>query len=562
MNRFAELLDALLFTPSRNGKLRLLQEYFATTPDPERGWALAALTGELSFAEAKPGQVRALAMQRVDPELFAWSLDFVGDLAETVALIWPEPAQIPLPPAADAAAGPLSPALRERGDEPLARIAAEGGSDQRSETGEGLPTLTHIVETLRGANRAEVGAHLAPWLDALDATGRWALLKLVTGALRIGVSARLAKTALAEWSGTQIAQIEEVWHGIAPPYETLFNWLEGHTAAPRVADLPVFTPLMLAQPLEEGDLAALDPRDFRAEWKWDGIRVQLVARGGERRLYSRSGDDIGGAFPDIVADIPADVTLDGELLVIRDGEVAPFNDLQQRLNRKAPDAKALRQYPTAVRVYDILRAGADDLRDLPFVERRRRLEDWYGGTSRPALDLSPLVPFADWDELKTIRAGARDRGIEGLMLKRADSLYVAGRPKGPWFKWKRGALTIDTVLMYAQRGNGKRSSFYSDYTFGAWADGALVPVGKAYSGFTDEELRRLDKWVRDNTVNRYGPVREVVPGLVLEIAFDSVHKSTRHRSGVAMRFPRVHRIRWDKPFQEADTLTTLQGLMT
>jgi DNA ligase-1 len=173
-----------------------------------------------------------------------------------------------------------------------------------------------------------------------------------------------------------------------------------------------------------------------------------------------------------------------------------------------------------------------------------------------------LVPFVDWDGLKGIRAGARDRGIEGLMLKRADSLYVAGRPKGPWFKWKRGALTLDTVLMYAQRGHGKRSSFYSDYTFGTWENGALVPVGKAYSGFTDEELRRLDKWVRDNTVRRYGPVREVTPGLVLEIAFDSAHRSTRQKSGVALRFPRVHRIRWDKPFQEADTLDTLQGMMT
>src|SRR5207248_4284098 len=209
-----------------------------------------------------------------------------------------------------------------------------------------------------------------------------------------------------------------------------------------------------------------------------------------------------------------------------------------------------------------LREGSEDLRPLCFAERRRRLEAWYAREPRPVLDLSPMVPFASWEELKELRDGARERGIEGLMLKRADSPYVAGRPKGPWFKWKRGALTIDTVLMYAQRGHGKRSSFYSDYTFGAWRDEALVPVGKAYSGFTDEELVRLDKWVRDNTVNRFGPVREVAPGLVLEIAFDSVHRSTRHKSGVAMRFPRVHRIRWDKPFREADTLEALERMMT
>ena len=526
MNRFAELLDALLFTPSRNGKLRLMREYFASQPDPERGWALAALTGELVFAEAKPAQVRALAMARIDPELFAWSLDFVGDLAETVSLIWPE----------------RSPSHA---------------------TGEGEPLrLSEIVETLRIASRAEVGAHLAGWLDRLDATGRWALLKLVTGALRIGVSARLAKTALAEGARVEVAEIEEIWHGLAPPYEPLFAWLAGQASRPESGDLPNFTPLMLAQPLEEDDLEALDPSLYFAEWKWDGIRVQLVSRSGERRLYSRSGDAIGPAFPDVVQAMPEDIALDGELLVIRDGEVAPFNDLQQRLNRKTPTPKMLADFPASVRLYDILRLDGEDLRSLPLAERRRRLAVWYGNAPRPRLDLSPLIPFESWHELKALRDDARANGIEGLMLKRRDSPYLSGRPKGPWFKWKRGALTIDAVLMYAQRGHGKRSSFYSDYTFGAWRDDVLVPVGKAYSGFTDDELRRLDKWVRDNTVKRYGPVREVAPGLVLEIAFDSVHHSTRHRSGVALRFPRVHRIRWDKPFSEADTLENLEKLMT
>ncbi|MGH7044755.1 MAG: cisplatin damage response ATP-dependent DNA ligase [Stellaceae bacterium] len=522
MNRFAALLDALLFTPSRNAKLRLMREYFTGEPDPERGWALAALTGALTFAEAKPAQIRALAATRVDPELFGWSYDFVGDLAETVSLIWPEPDRPPGP----------------------------------------VPSLAEIVEKLMLATRAEVGGWLAPWLDALDATGRWALLKLVTGSLRIGVSARLAKTALAEWGGVPIDRIEEVWHGLAPPYRPLFEWLEGHAPAPEAGDLPNFCPLMLAQPLEDSDFSALDPRDYLAEWKWDGIRVQLVARGGQKRLYSRSGDEIGAAFPDIGAAMPEEVTLDGELLVVRDGAVASFNDLQQRLNRKTPTAKVLRDYPAAVRLYDMLRDGCEDLRSLAFADRRRRLEAWYLRAPRPGLDLSPLVPFASWDALRELRDRARERGIEGLMLKRADSLYIAGRPKGPWFKWKRGALTLDTVLMYAQRGHGKRSSFYSDYTFGAWAGNALVPVGKAYSGFTDDELRRLDRWVRNHTVERYGPVREVVPAIVLEIAFDSVHRSTRHKSGVAMRFPRIHRIRWDKPVGEADTLQTLEKMLS
>ena len=522
MNRFAALLDALLFTPSRNGKLRLMQEYFATVGDPERGWAFAALTGELVFDAAKPNQVRGLAAARVDPELLEWSYDFVGDLAETVALIWPETA---------------------------------GGEDH-------VPSLAEIIEQLKRASRGEVGRVLEPWLDTLDATGRWALLKLVTGSLRIGVSARLAKTALAEWGGVEVDRIEEIWHGLAPPYRPLFDWLEGRHPVPETGELPTFCPLMLAQPIEDSDIATLDPSHYLAEWKWDGIRVQLVARGTERRLYSRSGDEIGAAFPEVLDAMPAAVTLDGELLVLRGGEVASFNDLQQRLNRKTPNPKLLRDYPAAVRLYDILREGKEDLRGFSFAERRRRLEAWYAREPRPAFDLSPLVPFTSWDELRELRDGARERGIEGLMLKRVDSTYVSGRPKGPWFKWKRGALTLDTVLMYAQRGHGKRSSFYSDYTFGAWRGDELVPVGKAYSGFTDEELRRLDRWVRNNTVQRWGPVREVTPKIVLEVAFDSVHRSTRHKSGVAMRFPRIHRIRWDKPVREADTLEALESLLS
>ncbi len=521
MNDFAALLDALLFTPGRLGKLRLMSEYFAATPDPERGWALAALTGGLAFAEVKPMQIRDLVLSRVDAELFGWSYDFVGDLAETVSLIWP----------------------------------ARPGANH-------VPALSEIVAELDAATRTSAGARLERWLDALDATGRWALLKLITGGLRVGVSARLAKTALAERAAIPLDEIEAVWHGLAPPYAELFAWLEGREPRPETAGKPTFHPLMLAQALEEGELERLDPAAYRAEWKWDGIRVQLVGRGGEKRLYSRSGDDIGAAFPDILAAIPSEIVLDGELLVLRGGEVMPFNELQQRLNRKAASARMLQDYPAGVRLYDILEEAGVDLRPLPFDERRRRLEDWYGAGPRERLDLSPLIAFASWDELRRLREEARARGIEGLMLKRGDAPYLPGRPKGPWFKWKRGALTVDTVLMYAQRGHGKRSSFYSDYTVGAWRDGALVPVGKAYSGFTDEELKRLDRWVRDNTIERYGPVREVVPKLVLEIAFDSVHRSTRHKSGLAMRFPRVHRIRWDKPAAEADTVDALERLLS
>ncbi len=522
MISFSQLLDALSYMPGRNGKLRLIADYCAHTPDPARGYALAALTGDLSFDAAKPAIIRALVEERVDPLLFRWSYDYVGDLAETASLIWP----------------------------------AKPGANRP-------PALDEVVERLQQATRREVPALLAGWLDALDATGRWALLKLMTGALRVGVSARLAKTALALWSGKDLDAIEEVWPALAPPYATLFAWLEAKAPAPSAEGLPTFRPLMLATPLDEATLPGLDPGAYQAEWKWDGIRVQLVAGPKGQRLFSRSGDEVGAAFPEILQAAQSfEVVLDGELLVARDGVVAPFNDLQQRLNRKQPTAKLLAANPAHLRLYDILAEGGEDLRALPLVERRRRLEQWFQAAAPDRMDLSPVIAFTGWAELQQLRAEARAAAIEGLMLKRLDSAYLAGRPKGPWFKWKRDALTIDAVMMYAQRGHGKRSSFYSDYTFGCWTDeGELVPVGKAYSGFTDEELKRLDKWVRDHTTERFGPVRAVEPGLVLEVAFDAVQRSTRHKSGLALRFPRIARIRWDKPAAEADRVTTLAALL-
>jgi DNA ligase-1 len=529
VNRFARLLDALIFSPSRNTKLRLLKDYFTTTPDPARGYALAALTDGLEFRYVKPGLIRELVAGRVDPVLFELSYDFVGDLAETASLIWPAPAVLP--------------------------------------NNQSAPAVAEVVETLQSASRGAAANLLAGWFDRLDATGRWALIKLVSGALRVGVSARLAKLALADFGNIDVAAIDEVWHGLTPPYAALFAWLEQCGPRPVVDESVNFRPMMLATPLEETELAGLDPSDFRAEWKWDGIRVQIIAKPGIRRLYSRTGDDIAAAFPDIVDALAFDAVLDGELLVRRaDGEIGTFNDLQQRLNRKAVTAALSTDYPAFVRLYDILFHGRDDLRGLPFIARRRRLEAWHGNVGAPVatrFDLSPLIHFASWDNLQKQRAESMPRSAEGLMLKRADSPYVAGRPKGPWFKWKREARTVDTVLMYAQRGHGKRSSFYSDFTFGCWRAGAdgeaprLVPVGKAYFGFTDEELAKLDRWVRSHTVNSFGPVREVEPHLVVELAFDSVHRSTRHKSGLALRFPRVHRIRWDKPAAEADTLDAL-----
>ena len=523
MIAFAELLERLVFTPGRLAKVALLRRYLATQPDPDRGFGLAALTGELAFDAAKPALIRALVEERTDPVLFAMSHDYVGDLAETVALIWP---------AAPTNAGP--------------------------------PTMTEVVQALVSTPKSELPRVLAGWLDASDSSTRYALLKLITGSLRVGASARLAKTALAELAGGAVEadHIEEIWHGLAPPYAGLFAWLEGRGDKPDPAGAPVFRPPMLAHPLEAPDLAALDPLAYRAEWKWDGIRVQLVATADGSRIYSRGADDVSGAFPEILDAMRFKGVLDGELLVIRDGEVAPFADLQQRLNRKSPGPKMLREFPVAVRLYDLLFDGVTDLRPLPFDERRAHLETWFALHRPERMDLSPLIPFRSIGELSALRDGTRAASIEGLMLKRGDSAYVPGRPKGQWWKWKRNPLTIDAVVMYAQRGHGKRSSYYSDYTFGLWReDGELVPVGKAYSGFTDVELVQLDRWIRNHTVHRFGPVREVERGLVLEIAFDAAQLSNRHKSGVALRFPRVARLRPDKPVEEADRLETLMRMI-
>jgi DNA ligase-1 len=438
--------------------------------------------------------------------------------------------------------------------------------------------LHEVVEALYAASRLEGPRLVERWLDQLDATGRYALLKLVTGELRIGVTARLAKGALARFGGVDVIEIEEIWHGLKPPYIELFAWLERRGGRPVSAALAPFRPVMLAQALDEADFPKLDPHDYAAEWKWDGIRVQATSESGVRRLYSRTGDDVSGAFPDILECLDFEGSIDGELLVAREEgglvEVAPFGDLQQRLNRKAVSEKLIGSHPAFIRAYDILQDGDEDVRALPFAARRKRLENFVGRLPTSRIDLSPLVPFGSWEELAELRKNPPTDGrihevAEGLMLKRWDSAYVPGRPKGPWFKWKRDPFVVDAVLMYAQRGHGRRSSFYSDYTFGVWSgpEGApeLVPVGKAYFGFTDEELRELDRFVRNNTVERFGPVRAVRAepghGLVLEVAFEGLNRSTRHRSGIAMRFPRINRLRWDKPPGEADRLETLEKLL-
>lgn len=514
MKAFAALLERLAFTAARNAKLQLLQHYLERTPDPDRGWALAALTGDLELRRVTPSLLRGLAAERIDAQLLALSYDFVGDLAETIALIWPE-----------------------------------GRQDD--------PPLSQAVALLMNTGKAGLPAAIAGMLDRLGPSERLAFLKLATGNLRIGLSARMARMALARMGAPEVADLEEIWHGLAPPYGPLFDWIGGG-ARPESAALAPFRPVMLSTPTDLEQLRALDPAEHYAEWKWDGIRVQAVSDGGVRRLYSRTGEDISHAFPDVIAAMEFEGTADGELLVRRGADVAPFGDLQKRLNRKTVGRALLASHPAGLRLYDLLVWQGRDLRAEPLAARRAVLEAAAFG---PGIDISPLLEFGDWEGLAALRANPPAAVIEGVMIKRRDSAYVAGRPRGPWFKWKRDPMVVDAVLLYAQRGHGKRSGFHSDFTFGLWDGDRLVPVGKAYFGFTDAELRELDKFVRGHTVDRFGPVRVLAPKLVVEVAFEGLNRSARHKSGVAMRFPRISRIRWDKPADEADRLAVLEAML-
>src|SRR5215217_2043251 len=361
MRAFSQLLDDLVYTRSRNTKLRLIGDYLRQTPDPDRGYGLAALTATLDLPHVKPAAIRGLVEERIDPVLFYMSRDYVGDTSETVSLLWPTPAGEP-PEVDDASIG-----------------------------------ISEAIERLRSASKLDAPHMLADMLDHLDASGRFALLKLALGELRVGINARLAKQALAQAFGLELDAVEEVWHGLKPPFSELFDWAEGRAKQPSTRDVPVFRPFMLAHPLDETRVS-LD--DYAAEWKWDGIRVQLVHAGSETRLYSRTGDDISHSFPDIAEAFQAHGVLDGELLVrgeaqgvadVHGGAAASFNALQQRLGRKNVSQKMLTGYPAFVRLYDVLFVGDEDLRELPWEKRRQRLEAFAAALDPERFDVSQLI---------------------------------------------------------------------------------------------------------------------------------------------------------------------------
>ena len=542
MRRFSELYSALDATAKTSGKLTALEAYFRTAPPADAAWAVHFLSGNRPKRLVRYPDLRVWAAEAAGiPD---WLLEecryAVGDLAETVALL-----SGPLGEASPADELPLHRWVEER-LLPLGRMERE---EQRR-------------------------ALLAVWA-ALDERETFVWNKLITGAFRVGVSRKLVTRALAGASGIDEATIAHrlmgAWHPTPESYEALFA---EDTAD---ADLSRPYPFFLAYPLEieparlddpEAVGDALGPRaDWQAEWKWDGIRAQLVRREGLTFLWSRGEDLVTDRFPEIetaATALPDGTVLDGEAMGWKEGAALPFSALQRRIGRKTLGKKILADVPVVLLAFDLLEQDGEDLRGRPLAERRERLEAVVealpGG--RGAIDVAPVIAGAEsWAALAAERGRAREVLAEGLMLKRLDSVYGVGRRRGPWWKWKVDPFSIDAVLLYAQRGSGRRASLYTDYTFGVWDGDVLVPVAKAYSGLTDEEIRRVDRFVRTHTVERFGPVRAVEPELVFELHFEGIRESPRHKSGVALRFPRMARWREEKEAREAETLEGVKALL-
>jgi DNA ligase-1 len=527
MKAFARLYDALDETTSTSEKVAALAAYFRAAPPRDAAWAVHFLSGRRPKRLVGTGRLRAWAAEEAGiPEwLFEESYAAVGDLAETISLLLPENAS--------------------SGDEPLSWWV-----EQRL-----LP--------LRGQDEAAQRLEMLQAWRELGRRERYVWTKLITGSFRVGASARLVVRALAEVSGVDEGTITHRLMGAWEPSPEFFEQLlEPDT---RDADVGRPYPFYLAYQLEREPASLGDAGDWQAEWKWDGIRSQLVRRAGRTFLWSRGEELLSGRFPEVeeaAALLPDGTVLDGELLPWSGASPLPFAELQRRIGRKAVSRKILSEVPVVLVAYDLLEEGAQDLRGRPLAERRERLARLLAGTaSGGRLVLSPALEAAEWTGIAAARARAREMGAEGLMLKRRTSSYGVGRRRGDWWKWKVDPLSVDAVLLYAQPGSGRRAGLYTDYTFGVWDGDRLVPFAKAYSGLSDEEIRRVDAFVRRHTLEKFGPVRTVKPELVFELAFEGIQRSTRHKSGIAVRFPRIARWRVDKRAEEADTLEQVRSLL-
>ena len=526
MKAFADLFRRLDETTSTNRKIDAMADYFSRAPAGDAIWVVSFLIGR------KPRQVVpsrklmqwAAELSGVPDWLFETSYDTVGDLAETIALL--------LPAASSASDRPLREWVERR------------------------------LLPLRGVSPDRQRQRVLDAWDRMDESQRFVWNKLITGGFRVGVSRRLVVRALEKASGIEAAVLSHrlmgKWPATADTYRRLLSPDTGD------ADISRPYPFYLAYPLEDRPEALGPLPDWQVEWKWDGIRGQIIRRGGQVFIWSRGEELVTDKYPELAESaetLPDGTVLDGEVLPWKHNRPLPFSELQRRIGRKKTGKKLLEAVPTAFLTYDLLEFGGQDLRAEPLSRRREILSELLSGSPGGRLILSPVVDAASWERLEAMRAESRSRGVEGFMLKRADSIYRVGRRRGDWWKWKTDPLTVDAALIYAQRGHGRRAGLFTDYTFAVRDNEALVPFAKAYSGLSDQEIREVDRFIQRNTIERFGPVRSVRPQLVFEIAFEGIQKSARHKSGVAVRFPRIARWRRDKKIDEIDTIETLKSLL-
>ena len=528
MKAFANLFSRLDETTKTSEKTEALVEYFNSVPASDAAWAIYFLSGRKPRRLIKSSLLREWASSEsgIPLWLFEESYDAVGDLAETIALVLPENSA--------------------SSEQPLHVVIEE------------------LLLPLRDADEDEKKATICKIWGEMDAQQRFLFNKLLTGEFRVGVSQRLVTRAVGESSGIDPKVIAHRLMGNWIPSEEFYKQLVAQDTDDSDSSKPY--PFYLAHPLD-GEVDALgEPEEWSAEWKWDGIRAQVIRRGDSTYIWSRGEELVTEQFPELeeaARDLPDGTVLDGEILCWdhSEGTVMAFSQLQKRLGRKKVGAKLLKEAPVVLMTYDLLELGGVDLRERDFSQRRRMLEEVVEGVLNETIKISPCVGFDTWDVLSSQRGFSREMNVEGLMLKRKSSPYGVGRQRGDWWKWKVEPYTVDAVLIYAQRGHGRRASLYTDYTFAVWSGEELVPFAKAYSGLTDEEIWEVDAFVRANTLERFGPVRSVKPELVFELAFEGIQKSSRHKSGIAVRFPRMVRWRRDKVVADADSLAMLASLL-
>ena len=525
MKHFSELFRTLDETNKTNEKVRAMTSYFNTANNQDKLWTVALFSHRRPKRTVNTTLLRQWAseLSAIPPWLFEESYHIVGDLAETISLV--------LPPAEQSAEKTLTTWISE-------------------------------IKNLKDKEENEKREYILRAWNTLDKQERFLFNKLITGGFRIGVSQKLMTRALAAHLKKEENEIAHRLMGDWTPDSTTFEDLL--LSDEISADISRPYPFYLAYAIEGSVQDLGTPKNWAAEWKWDGIRSQCIKRADEVFIWSRGEDLVSERFPELVemaALLPNGIAIDGEILAVKDGKLLGFQALQTRIGRKKVGKKLLADNPVIIRAYDLLEYDGEDIRHLPYIERRAILEEIVQSHNHDSLVISERVSFDSWEELMALRQKSRDLGTEGFMLKQLDSPYLNGRKKGDWWKWKVEPYTIDGVMIYAQRGHGRRSNLYSDFTFAVWNEDKLVPFAKAYSGLTDAEFREITSWVKKNTLERYGPVSSVKPHHVFELAFEGIQVSTRHKSGIALRFPRIKRWRKDKPAEEANTLSDLKALL-